>query len=90
MFLQGKKAKIPYEMLKNRKCPNIGGEVVSGAVTHANDFKQNPIKNNFFQGKKPKTPYENFDYPLNLLAWVGSNWYKHVQGRQKYLSSYGP
>ena len=54
MILQGKKAKISYEMLKNRKCPNIGGEVISGAETHANDFKQNPIKIIFLKGKSPK------------------------------------
>ena len=51
MILQGKKAKIPYEMLKNRKYPNIGGEVISGAETHANNFKQNPIKNDFTRQK---------------------------------------
>ena len=51
MILQGKKAKIPYEMFLNRKCPNIGGEVISGAVTQANDFKQNPIKNVFTRQK---------------------------------------
>ena len=60
MILQGKKAKIPNEMLKNRKCPNIGGEVVSGAVTHANDFKQNPIKNHFTR-QKGQNPLWNFE-----------------------------
>jgi hypothetical protein len=70
------KVKIPYEMLKNRKCSNIGGEVVSGAVTHANDFKQNLIKI-IFTSKIPYEMLKNRKY-LNIGGEVVSEAVTHA------------